>query len=85
MEDGLSQPGGAVRVYAAAGSFSFLAHYLAAAHRAMFWNLKRAPPRALRVDADHFRNDIARSLNHHGIANLQTEPGNLILVVQRGT
>ncbi len=84
MEDGFFQTSRAVRIDTAAGSFSLFAHHLAAAHRAMFRNLKRPPARALRVDADHFRNDIPRPLNHHGIANLQTEPADLILVVQSG-
>src|SRR5262249_10069187 len=58
--------------------------HLTAAHRAMSRNLKRPPARALRVDADYFWNHVSRALNHHRIAHLQTEPGDLVFIVQGG-
>ena len=39
---------------------------------------------ALLFDAHDLWNHVARALNHHFVADLETEPLNLVLVMQRG-
>ena len=84
VEDRFLQPRRTIGVDAAASGFSLLAHHLAAADRAFRRHVERLPVRALGADAHHLRDHVARTLHHHFIADLQSEPLDFIFVMQRG-
>src|SRR5207245_3732625 len=83
VQNRLLQPGRAVGIDAAAGSFALLAHYFAAADRAVLGHSKRAAVAALTQHAHDFGDHVAAALHQHSVTDLDAEAADFVFVVQR--
>ena len=82
VENRLLQAGRAARVDAARHHLLGLAHNRGAAGRAIRGHAERAAFGRLGRHPHHLRDHVTAPLDHHAVADLQAEPGDLVLVVQ---
>src|SRR6266851_4329463 len=84
MAHGFFQTRRTVRIDATGRCFILFADNPASADWTMFRHSERTPVVALPGDAHDFRNHVAAALDQHFVAGFDAQPGDFILVVQRG-
>ena len=67
------------------GGFVLFADDVASANRALLRHLEWAPWVTLPDDAHHFRNHVATAFHQHFVADFDAQPGDFVLIVQRGS